>query len=282
MTDTDLDRSGLDRARLATAYELRSGGAQAVAEYEVITRGGGAASSTPRDMARYLAALLGGGANEHGCVLEPATLAAMFAPQFQLDPRLPGIGLAFFRADLGGHRAVQHGGILPGFDSQVFLAPDDGIGVMAFANGARRGMLWLEPYVARILRELLGVPEEGIRTDLPQRPDLWGDLCGRYPFSGPATDPARLAFGAGAQVLARKGQLMVRFLSPIPRMYRGFPLHPDDDADPYIFRIEFPWFGIGTCRVIFGREPGAGTTALHVDMGPGSRSFPKRRATRRR
>jgi CubicO group peptidase (beta-lactamase class C family) len=48
--------------------------------------------STPRDMARYVAALLGGGASDHGAVLKPATLAMMFAPQFQPDPRLPGHG----------------------------------------------------------------------------------------------------------------------------------------------------------------------------------------------
>jgi CubicO group peptidase (beta-lactamase class C family) len=38
--------------------------------------------STPADMARYVAALLRGGAGEHGPVLQPATLAAMFQPHF--------------------------------------------------------------------------------------------------------------------------------------------------------------------------------------------------------
>ena len=61
---------------------------------------------------------------------------------------------------------------------------------------------------------------------------------------------------------------MIRALSPIPALYRGFALHPDDDQDPYVFRIELPWFGIGTGRVIFSREPGVGTTALHLDFAP--------------
>jgi hypothetical protein len=60
---------------------------------------------------------------------------------------MPGFGLGFFRTNFGDHRAVEHDGILPGFDSQIFLAPDDGVGVMAFANGARRGMHWLAPEV---------------------------------------------------------------------------------------------------------------------------------------
>jgi hypothetical protein len=61
---------------------------------------------------------------------------------------------------------------------------------------------------------------------------------------------------------------MIRLLSPIPALYRGFLLHPDDDRDPYVFRIELPWFGIGNGRVIFSRTPGVGTTAVHLDFGP--------------
>ena len=57
--------------------------------------GAGAAYSTPSDMARYLAALMCRGANEYGSVLKPATLASMFAPQYQPHPRIPGMGLAF-------------------------------------------------------------------------------------------------------------------------------------------------------------------------------------------
>jgi CubicO group peptidase (beta-lactamase class C family) len=140
MAHTDLVRSVRVASRLATGYELRSGGARAVTDYEVITVGGGAAYSTPRDMARYLTALLGGGKGEHGPVLDPATLATMFEPHYRPDPRIPGFGFGFFRVDLHGHLAVEHDGILPGFDSQIFLAPRDGVGVMAFANGARRGM----------------------------------------------------------------------------------------------------------------------------------------------
>ena len=189
-------------------------------------------------------------------------------PQYQPDPRVPGNGLAFFRYNFGGHLAVEHDGILPGFDSQIFLAPDDGVGVMAFANGARHAMHWLTPGVGGLLRRLLGVPDEVIRTDVAQHPEIWGDLCGWYRFSAHLTDPARFALGAGAEVFVRRGQLMMRYLSPIPMLYRGFPLHPDDDKDPYVFRIDFSTFGIDTGRVIFSGEPGAGTTAVHLDFGP--------------
>jgi CubicO group peptidase (beta-lactamase class C family) len=276
MASTDLVRSHRIRSHQAVGYELRSDGATAVRDYEVVPVGAGAAYSTPKDMARYVAALLGGGANQYGSMLKPATMATMFEPHFQPDPRIPGMGLAFFRADLAGRVAVEHDGILPGFDAQIFLAPEDGVGVMAFANGARRGMHWLAPEAAGLLRRLLGVPDPVIRTDVPHHPEIWADLCGWYRFSAHPIDPARFAIGAGAEVFVRHGQLMIRFLSPIPAMYRGFPLHPDEDRDPYVFRIELPWFGIGTGRVIFSRQPGAGTTAVHLDFAP--LSFQKRPA----
>jgi CubicO group peptidase (beta-lactamase class C family) len=246
--DTDLVLSEPVQPHLATGYELRRNGARAVTDYAVVT--------------------VGGGANEHGRVLKPSTMATMFEPHYQPDPRIPGFGLAFFRANLGDHLAVEHDGILPGFDSQIFLAPEDGVGVMAFANGARRGMHWLTPEVGGLLKRLLGVPDEVIRTDVPQHPEVWGDLCGWYRFSTHLTDPARFAIGAGVEVFVRRGQLILRALSPIPALYRGFLLHPDDDQDPYVFRIALPWFGIGTGRVVFSREPGVGTTAVHLDFGP--------------
>jgi CubicO group peptidase (beta-lactamase class C family) len=275
MANTDLVRSERVEAHLATGYELRSHGAEAVCDYEAVTAGGGGVYSTPRDMARYLAALLGGGGNENGSALKPMTMAAMFEPHYRPDPRIPGMGLGFFRSDLGGHLAVEHDGILPGFDAQIFLAPDDGVGVMAFANGAKRGMHWLTPEVAGLLRRLLGAPDAVIRADVPHRPEVWADLCGWYLFSSHVTDPARFAIGAGAEVIVRHGALMIRFLSPIPALYRGFLLHPDDDTDPYVFRVELPWFGTG--RVVFSRQPGVGTTAVHLDAAP--LSFQKQPAT---
>jgi hypothetical protein len=214
-------------------------------------------------MARYVAALLAGGTNEHGTVLEPATVASMFEPHYQPDPRIPGIGLSFFRADLGGHRTVEHQGVLPGFNSQIFLAPDDGVGVIAFTNGARGAMLWMPFEVSRLLAQLLGVPEEGIRTDVPQHPEIWGELCAWYRLSSPLTDVRmRSLLGGGAEVSVRRGELTLRSLSPVPTLYRGFTLHPDDEDDPYVFRIDLAESGLGPIRVVFGHD------RVHLDVMP--------------
>jgi len=267
MASTSLVPSELDHSRLATGYTLGSRGAKAVADYEVVTAPAGAACSTPADIARYLAALLGGGANQHGSVLKPATLAAMFEPHYQPDPRIPGMGLAFFRGTADGHPVIEHQGIVPGFNSQIILAPGDGTGVMAFTNGARQAVLWLSAETAGLLHHLLGVPAEAIRADVPQHPGIWGDLCGWYYLPGRLTDArVRAWFGAGAEVFVRRGQLMIRFLSPVPAMYRGFTLHPDDGTDPYVFRVDLSGPGTSTARVVFSREPRTGITAAYLDL----------------
>ena len=269
MDDSDLLRSELVTSRLATGYKLRSHGVSPVTDRQWVTPGASSIYSTPKDMARYVAALAGGGANGHGRVLEPATLATMFQPHYQTDPRVPGIGLAFFRADLGGHLAVEHQGILPGFNSQIWVAPDDGAGVMAFTNGASGAMTWLTIEAAGLLKQLLGVPDEVIRADIPQRPEIWGELCGWYPVSAQLTDnQARGIAGLGAEVFIRRGQLMLRAFSPVPAVYKGFPLHADDGKDPYVFRIDLSQFGLGTARIVFSGEPGARPARIHTDMFP--------------
>jgi CubicO group peptidase (beta-lactamase class C family) len=269
MTSTDLLRSEVARPRIATGYVLRAHGPRAVVERQLLTAAAGAAYSTPTDMVRYLQALLGGGANGYGSVLEPTTLATMFAAQYRPDSRLPGVGLAFLRGEADGHLTVEHQGTLPGFKSQIFLAPDDGVGVLAFSNGTIRGETWLPVETSRVLRELIGAPPEGVRTDVPQHPEIWGDLCGRYPVAVPLSDLRIKAFlGAGFEVFVRGGRLHLRFLSPLPPLYKGFPLHPDDRGDPYAFRIELSGLGMATIpiQVVFRRAPDTGGMSLHLDL----------------
>jgi hypothetical protein len=268
MADTDLVRSVGVQSRLATGYQLRAGGPRPYPDYEVVTAGGAAAYSTPRDIARYLAALLGGGANEHGSVLKPETLAIMFAPQYQPDPRIPGVGLAFFRGSAGGRTVFEHQGVVPAFTSQIFLAPDDGIGLMAFTNGTTRGMFWLPVETDRLFHHLLGAPDKAIRTDLPHHPEIWANICGWYYLPGPLTDVrVRGMIGAGFEVFVRRGQLFCRCLSPVFPLLKGFALHPDDPEDPYVFRGDLGEFDL-TLRLVFSQTRGEGTTAVHLDLMP--------------
>lgn len=271
MTHTDLVRSDRVSAGLATGYGLRAGGPRPVGDRDLVTVGGGSVYSTTRDMAHYMAALLGGGS---GSILRADTLAAMFAPHYQPDPRLPGVGLAFFRHEIGGHLVVEHDGLLPGFTSQLSVAPDDDLGVVAFTNGSHGARAWLSAEVGGVVRDVLGVPAPRIRTDVPHRPDLWTGLCGWYSFRGSARDVQKW-FIAGAKVSVRRGRLVLHAISPVPALARGLPLYPDDAEDPYVFRIDLSDLGVGTSRVVFSRTREPRVTAFHLDFVP--LSFDKRR-----
>ena len=284
MASSDLVRSERLRPRLATGYELRSGGLKPAADREIVTAGASGVYSTISDMARYVSALLAGGANQHGSVLKPETLATMLEPHHQPDPRLPGIGLGFFRDQLGDHRTVGHDGIWQGFRTDMVLAPDAGVGVLAFANSG-----WFDPRGAptpvadALLRHLLDVPDDAIRGDVPERPEVWSELCGFYSFGpGALCDPQpRMFLGPGVEVAVRRARLMIRGQMPIPAIRRGLRLHPDPD-DPYVFQIDLSALGAGIASVVFSRAPDGEVAALHTSLSPTSlRKRPRVRNPRR-
>jgi CubicO group peptidase (beta-lactamase class C family) len=266
MVTSDLLRSDRVKARLAKGYTLGSKGAKALTDRQGVTAAAGSIYSTPRDMARYLAALLGGGSAGGRAILKPETLTMMFRPHYQPDPRIPGMGLAFWRVDLSGHLAVEHQGVVPGFNSQIVVAPDDRVAVMAFTNGSRNASAWLTGETQQLLRELIRAPDQGIRTDVTQRPDTWGNICGWYRPRAQRTDMmAWSMLGAAAEVTVRRGHLTVRTLSPVPALYRGVRLHPDDPEDPYVFRVDLSQYGLGTARIVLSRDIAGATTGLHFE-----------------
>jgi len=227
MKDSDAVACDRLRPRLATGYTLKAGGFVALPHHEVITAGGSSVYSTTSDMARYTAALLNGGAGPQGGVLRPETLEMMFAAHYQSDPRLPGMGLGFFREELGGHRIVAHDGILNGFRTDMRLALDEGIGVVVMANSGGfdpRGVSG--PVSLAVIRLLLGLPDDVLPAGVPERPWVWSDLCGWYSFGrGMLTDPQpRMAFGGGVEVVVRGGHLWARGQMPPSRSGRSLRL----------------------------------------------------------
>jgi CubicO group peptidase (beta-lactamase class C family) len=269
MEDTDLVRSERIAARLATGYTLGRRGVETVPDRDWVDRGAGGVYSTPRDVARFAVALMNGGANEHGAILDPETLATMFEQHHRSDPRLPGWGLGFFTGELGGHRIVGHDGIVPGFNSSLLVAPDDGLAIVACTNGSRGAFQWMETEWKGLLRRLLDVPDEVVRADIAPRPETWAELCGRYRLPPRISDlRGRLALPAGVEVFVRGGHLMLRGLTPIPALFRGLRLHPDDEDDPDVFRLDLSGFpGMSTVRAVFGRDGDGRVNAIHADMG---------------
>ncbi len=266
----------------AVGYVIRSSGPVPVADRDWISGGASNISSTTGDVARFVAALLSAGSVEHGSILGAATRATMFEPHYQPDARLPGMGLGFFRSECGGRRVVEHSGTLPGFHSHLLAAPDPGIGIIAFTNGATGASSWLPVELRGLLRHLLGEPDGAPRVDIPHHPEVWSDLCGRYRLPPGSDLRGRVATGAGAEVFVRGGRLMLRILTPVPALFRGAPLDPDARGDPYVFRCNLSDLGLGLVRVVFAGAPGAGITAMHTDLGSQPLSFNRRPSARGR
>ena len=61
---------------------------------------------------------------------------------------------------------------------------------------------------------------------------------------------------------------MVRLLTPVPALYRGFPLQPDDETDPYVFRLDLSPYGdaAGPGR-IRARSSMVVRPRIHTDLG---------------
>ena len=161
----------------------------------------------------------------------------------------------------GGHRVVGHDGRLPGFNAQLFVAPDDGVGVVAFTNGSRGATSWLPLEMEGLLRDLLGVRSEAPRTDIAARPEVWPEICGRYALPPRIGDfRGRMLMGGGVEILVQDGRLMARLRVPVPALWRGLPLLPVNASDPYLFRLDLAPFGMPSTLVAFTPE------ALHTDL----------------
>lgn len=265
MSHTDLIRSERVRAHLATGYVLGRRGPRPTPDRDWLGKAGGGIYSSSRDLLSYAEALLG--TNHNGSILEPQTLALMFERHYSPDPRLVAMGLGFFRHDVGGHRIVGHDGLLPGFNSSLLVAPDDGVAVFGLTNGSPGATLWLPGEMEKLLHDLLDIRDQSIRRDIPQHPEVWRELCGTYRLPAVGDLRGRLMMAGGVRVLVRDGQLRLRLLAPIPAMHSGLLLHPDDLHDPYVFRIDLSALGMTPVRLVFDCKAGPGRRSIHTDLG---------------
>ena len=242
LSGTDFVLQPAQRTHLATGYEVRRGRVRPVPWWDVVVRPAGSAFSSLEQMALYAAALMNGGANEHGRVLPAAGLEDMFTPHWREHPALPGQGLAFLLDDYDGHRVVWHDGGWPAFTSSMLVAPDARLAVLAFTNS---GSGAVHAAAEQLLRRLLGLPALGpaaARRRAPASPHVWRDLVGVYaPERGGTTNVRMAGLGFEVEVLVRGGHLVAR--SPIGPLRSGVRLYAADPDDPLVFETVVPWRG---------------------------------------
>ncbi len=128
------------RDDLALGYGFVNG--EYVAQpYEIyVTTPASSIDATVADMGRLLVALTGSGSNEHGRLFQPATAAAVLAPQFRPHPEFLGQthGLRESKAGSGPAaqrvRTVGHGGGMLGFNASMTIIPEFDFGIFMVTN----------------------------------------------------------------------------------------------------------------------------------------------------
>jgi CubicO group peptidase (beta-lactamase class C family) len=279
MESTEYTRTDRTKDRIATGYHWMFRKYNALKDYDLTVLGAGSVLSSLADMATYAEWLLHGGAGPNGDVLRAETLAEMMSPQYSVDSRIPGMGLAFWLDAMGEHRIAGHDGNVPGFASSLAVAPDDGIGVVALTNNS--SFIGAHLLAHTVLRSLLDVPDPASqlpRKDVAPSPHVWSELEGHYaPKPGFLTNVRSWQMvGGEVQVLVKNRRLMIRGLSMLPVLRRGLELHPVDAADPLLFAVEAEGLVV---PVAFTRsEPGC---IDHVAVGPPANTTFFRRSTLR-
>lgn len=256
MERTDFEATAHVRERLAVGYALAGGRMQPVPDFQIVVGPAGSCYSTTEDMARYVAVLAGGGQP----LLRPESLERMLEPQGEANPHMPAMGLAFFLDRIGGHRVAVHDGGWIGFISAMAVAPDDGLGVVAFTNTS----VGFAPHVLaeRVLRRLLDAGDDAPAI-VAQDPHAWAELTGLYkPPHGLNTNLRWWPMlGGEVEISVRKGKLVARAPSPVRRLRKGVPLSAADPDDPLRFEVRVEDWVV---PVVFERGPDGDVEALRT------------------
>lgn len=93
----------------------------------------GAINSSARDMAQWLRLMLGGGVFEGRRLVSEKGFEELVKPQTKIQGPV-SYGLGWFLRDWKGHKVVEHGGNIDGFNAQVALMPDQRLGFVMLTN----------------------------------------------------------------------------------------------------------------------------------------------------
>jgi CubicO group peptidase (beta-lactamase class C family) len=157
----------------------------------------GGLSATGADMARFMRALLNGGALDGVRILSAERLQEMMAPQGDETPA-GHLGLVFFGGSFEGHKFLGHGGGTMGFLSGLQLLPEEGYGLFFSYDGSRtEGHL---PNVARTLAQRF-LPKAGSTERRESAAVDAGRITGVYrPSRRSETTFVKVAYGLLNQI----------------------------------------------------------------------------------
>ena len=92
----------------------------------------GAMTASGADMGRFMLAHLANG----GALMKPETAAQMHTTILRLVPRLNGMALGFYEQNINGRKALSHAGDSLNFHSQLWIFPEEKVGIYMSMNAA--------------------------------------------------------------------------------------------------------------------------------------------------
>jgi CubicO group peptidase (beta-lactamase class C family) len=139
----DLDAS----AEPARPYMMQGDTRVPALRLPIRTTASGAMTTSVADVARWMQLHLSGGEWDGERLVPSQLVKELHAPRVYIPPQSPycefdgpHCGLGFQSVDYRGDRLVWHGGGWPGWNAQMTLLPDFGIGIAVFTNRSPNGV----------------------------------------------------------------------------------------------------------------------------------------------
>lgn len=218
----------------------------------------GAINSNARDMAQWVRLMLNGGEwNGKRLVSE-----ASFAELVKLQTKIQGpvnYGLGWFLRDWRGHKVVEHGGNIDGFNAQVALMPDQKLGFVLLTNvsASPLGAIAMESVWSNLVEG--GTPPASATASSEPTGDPKQE-AGTYELPG----------GAELDVAFKDGKLVLT----VP----GQPSYPLANLSGRRYKLESPapdgFFA--TFRAVKDKP---GESEIYLEQPNGNFAFPKRKTS---
>jgi CubicO group peptidase (beta-lactamase class C family) len=93
----------------------------------------GAINSSAREMAQWVRFMLAGGVYDGKRLVSEKSFTEFTSPQMKMGGKA-SYGLGWFLRDWRGHKVIEHGGNIDGFNAQVALMPDQKLGFVLLTN----------------------------------------------------------------------------------------------------------------------------------------------------
>ncbi|MBH5317853.1 beta-lactamase family protein [Paenibacillus sp. GSMTC-2017] len=107
--------------------------------YEGGFRPAGSGVVAALDMTKFMIAHLQNGRYGSKQILKPETAQFMHESAFKFNKQLPGMALGFYELNINGQRIIAHGGADTLFNTELYLVPDQQLGIFVSYSGGDGG-----------------------------------------------------------------------------------------------------------------------------------------------